>query len=512
MNVRDQMRRAALHNADRIAVIDRHRRLTYEEAWRRGVQVANGLAALGLAPNDRVAVLEDNGIEAVDLFAGTTAGGYVRVPLYARNSIEAHVAMTANAKCRALVVSRSYEEAGRAVAAELGLEALLVRDDGYEGWLAEQSDVDPDPTIDEEDLYLVRHTGGTTGLPKGVGYTHRTFLNGLRDWFYSYPSVAPGDVFLHVGPISHGSGYFFTPMWLQGATNLLLDKFDPVDALGFMERERVSFVFLVPTMAAALAREAAKVDGDWSALRMMHISGAPVSDRTVLACREVFGDVLYQMYGQTEAVTGVIMGPREWFSTVPGSTPLRAAGRPFPYGEIKVVGEDGTTPLPPGEEGEIAIRCDGQMSGYLDDPVATAEKIKDGFVLTGDLGQFDANGFLYVLDRKDDMIISGGFNLYPNEIENAIANHPEVLEVAVFGVPDEKWGEAPLAVCAVAPDATVSAEDIIDLCRRSLGSYKKPREVVFTDQPLPKSPTGKLQRKVLREVYWAGEDRRVSGG
>ncbi|HEU5384536.1 MAG TPA: AMP-binding protein [Streptosporangiaceae bacterium] len=510
MNTRDLMRRAAQMFAGRPALIHNDRRLTYAQAWQRATRLANGLTAMGLRPGDRVAVLEDNSIEAADFLLGTTLGGFVRVPLYARNSVASHVHMTRNAACRALVASAAYREQATAVRAALDLPVVLLRDEGYEGWLSQQNDTDPDPAIPEDDLYVVRHTGGTTGLPKGVAYTQRNWINGMRDWFYAYPVVEPGDVFMHVGPISHGSGYFFTPVWLHGGVNLLLDHFDAAEALATMERERVGYVFTVPTMAAAMTRVPDAKQHDFSHLKMFHISGAPVSDRTALDARELFGDVLYQMYGQTEAVTGTIMSGEIWFSDVPGSQPLRSAGRPFPFAEVRIVGPDGQ-PLATGLEGEIAIRCDGQMSGYLDDPEATSRKVIDGWVRTGDIGRLDANGFLYVLDRLDDMIISGGFNIYPTELENVIANHPAVTETAVFGVPDQRWGEAPIALCVVGDPAAVDPGEIIQLCAGALGSYKKPREVLFTSVPLPKSPTGKLQRKVLREEYWKSENRRVGG-
>ena len=223
--------------------------------------------------------------------------------------------------------------------------------------------------------------------------------------------------------------------------------------------------------------------------------------------------MLYQGYGQTEALPVCMMGPKEWFSTVEGSNPLRSAGRalPFAYLEIRDP-EDSTRALPLGDEGEIAIRCDGQMLGFWENEEATRERITaDGFVLTGDIGRLDENGYLYVLDRKDDMIISGGFNIWPAELENVIQNHPAVVEVAVIAIPNERWGEAPMALCVVAEGASVDEAEIMALCTEHLGSYKKPARVEFRSEPLPKSPVGKLQRKVLREPYWVGYDRRVAG-
>ena len=225
----------------------------------------------------------------------------------------------------------------------------------------------------------------------------------------------------------------------------------------------------------------------------------------------MFGDRLYQGYGQTEAVPITMMGPGEWFAEVAGSTPLRSAGRPLPFGDIEIVEPDSGEPVPLGDDGEIAIRCDGQMSGFWDDPAATAERMRDGWVLTGDIGRIDENGYLYVLDRKDDMIISGGFNIWPAELENVLTDHPAVVEAAVFGVPSDRWGESPFAVVSVAEGASVTADELIELCGERLGSYKKPVGVEVTHDELPKSPVGKLARKVLREPHWEGRDRRVAG-
>jgi acyl-CoA synthetase (AMP-forming)/AMP-acid ligase II len=224
----------------------------------------------------------------------------------------------------------------------------------------------------------------------------------------------------------------------------------------------------------------------------------------------VFGDTMFQLYGQTEAVPVAMMGSKDWFREMPGSEPIKAAGRVLPFAELEIRDEDNNT-LPIGEEGEIAIRCDGQMTGIWGDDDLSRRRLVDGWVLTGDVGRMDDNGYLYVVDRVDDMIVSGGFNIWPAELEQAIATLEDVREVAVFGVPHDKWGEAPLATVVVAEGSTLDGAEVIETCKRILGSYKKPNEVVLRTEPLPRSPVGKIQRKVLREPYWAGEERRVRG-
>jgi acyl-CoA synthetase (AMP-forming)/AMP-acid ligase II len=204
------------------------------------------------------------------------------------------------------------------------------------------------------------------------------------------------------------------------------------------------------------------------------------------------------------------MGPREWFADVPGSNPLRACGRVHPWVDLEIRDESGR-PVGPGETGEIAVRCDGQFHGFYDAPEETAARIADGWVLTGDVGRLDENGYLYLVDRKNDTIVSGGFNIYPGELENAIASHPAVIEVAVFGVPHEKWGETPMAVCTIEPGVTVTEDEIVGVVVERLGSYMKPTRVELTTARLPRSPTGKVLRRALREPHWSGRESRISG-
>ena len=512
MDVRSLMRRSAIFHADQLAVIEGDTRLTYNQAWTRGLRMANALLGLGLEPGDRVAVLEDNTYESVDFFCGTAAANLVRVPLYPRNSREAHRHMLAHTGCRAVVVSQSHADALEGIEAEVDcLEHVIVRGDDYEEWLAGFPDTDPDPIVNQDDYFIIRHTGGTTGPSKGVAYTHKTWLDAGRDWFFAFPPVQKGDVCQHAGPISHGSGYFFTPIWLCGGVNLLVKTFEPSEVIETMEREQVAYGFLVPTMLNAIAREETAASRDWSHLKVLQIGGSPIADNTALLARQVFGEVLFQGYGQTEAVPITMMGPTEWFSTVEGSNPLRSAGRPLPFGDLAILHPDTQQELAIGEEGEIAIRCDGQMLGFWNNDAATAERMHDGWVLSGDIGKLDSNGYVYVLDRKDDMIISGGFNIWPAELENVLTDHPDVVEAAVFGIPSERWGESPYGVVTVAEGATVTSDELIELCADRLGSYKKPSHVEVTTDPLPKSPVGKLARKDLREPHWVGHDRRVAG-
>jgi acyl-CoA synthetase (AMP-forming)/AMP-acid ligase II len=509
--VGELMRRASAFHADCVAVVAGTRELTFAQAWERGVRVANALLGLDLSPGDRVAVLEDNTLEAQDTFAGMAAANLVRVPLYARAARSTHAHMIDHTQCRVLVVAEKYLADVKGLDLELPhLERIIVRDEGYEEWLAGQSSVDPMIEGNADDNHVIRHTGGTTGLAKGVAYTHRQWLASGRDWTYPFPPIVTGDGCMHVSPISHGSGYLYLPMWLHGARNILVASAEASGVLDTLEAERINYFFAVPTLLAALARHGSARARDYSNLKAVLVAGAPISGATALLAHEVFGPVLYQMYGQTEAQPVTTMSPGEWFGRVDGSEPLRSAGRAGAFAGLQIRGADGA-PLAIGHEGEIAVQCDGQMDGYWRDPEATAQRLRNGWVLTGDIGRIDRNGYLYILDRRDDVIISGGLNIWPAEVENVISAHPDVVEVAVFGVPDEKWGETPVAVCVVKEGARVTEPDIVRMCAEELGSFRKPSKVMFQTDPLPKSPVGKLQRKVMRQGHWAGQDRMVSG-
>jgi acyl-CoA synthetase (AMP-forming)/AMP-acid ligase II len=511
MDVPSLMRQSVSFHRDRPAIITGDRTLTFAEAWDRGVRMANGLRALGVQPGDRVAGLEDNNLSAADLFIGAAIAGAVRVPLYARNSRRSHGQMVEQTQTRVVLTDVLYEDSVAGLDQEIdSLDHVFVRDAGYEQWLAGQSDIDPQVEVGGDDWYIIRHSAGTTGRPKGVGYTQHDWLVNCRNWYYRLPNLELDSVVGHAGPISHASGYLFLPAWLHGSTNLLFGAFSADKVLDMMERHRVTHMFAPPSMVQILASDVLATSRNWSHLTCMLIGGAPITDATALDSRKVFGDVLYQVFGQTEAVPLTVMTPREWFGDVSGSTPLRSAGRILPFALLQIRDPEGNV-LPLGSEGEIFARVESQMKGFWGDDELTATRLIDGWIRTEDIGRIDENGYLYVLDRASDMIVSGGFNIWPAELETVIADHPDVIEVAVFGIPDERWGETPMALCTVDEDATVTEQQIVELVRERLGSYKKPSRVEFTREPLPKSVVGKLQRKVLREPYWQGHDRRVSG-
>lgn len=462
--------------------------------------MANGLLAMGLKPGDRVAVLEENCLEASDFFLGTAIANLVRVPMYKRNAPEAHTHMVRHTGCKALVVSAAHEDETTHLKAQAPeLETLFVRDSGYEAWLAAQSAEDPNVDIDLDDFYVIRHSGGTTGYPKGMAFSHRAWMNTERDWTYRLPPIEPGDCAIHVAPISHGSGYLFVPIWMMGGTNVLEPKFDGPRTLSLLA-EFGGYFFAVPTMISDLVAEGEKTPSDFSRMKAIVIGGSPILPQTALKARTMFGHCLHQMYGETEATPAAWMTPNEWFTDIDGSEPLLAAGRVLPFVRMEVRDEDNKA-VGPGETGRVAILNDGQMQCIWNEPEMSKERVVDGWVLTGDIGRIDANGYLYLTDRRDDMIISGGFNIWPAELELAISTLDDVKEVVVVRGMHPRWGETPIAVVVVDEKHQLTEDAVIAVCNDKLGAMKRPSKVHFRHEALPRSPVGKVQRTVVRSLY-----------
>lgn len=506
------LHRASQYYADRPAIRYSGGELTFREAWTRGQRLAAALVDLGLGPQDRVATLEDNRIGSVDAYLGAAAANLVRVPLYPRNSIEAHAHMLALTKAPVLLVDQSMATPDVLALRETvpTLRTIIVRGDDYEGWLERFAPLEKVACSNPDDIHVIRFSGGTTGLPKGIPLTNQVWMSQLRDLTYVMPPIEPGDVCLHVGTLSHGSGYLFVPTWGSGGINQLVVGFNPEEVIDRMDNEGIGFAFLAPSQLAALVRAKNSRGRRFDKLKGLWIAGAPISPETALLSREVFGERVYQTFNQTEIALGVVMPPREWFAEIPGSKPLEAAGRVGLWTEIEIR-DEANNPLPAGEVGEIAFRAEGQMTGYLGAPELSAEKIVDGWVLTGDIGYIDKNGFVYIVDRKGAMIISGGFNIYPAELERVIGSIPGIQEVAVVPIPDARWGETPLAVCVVGADGSVTEDMIVETCRDRLGSYKKPGRVILQKERLPMTPVGKIDRRAIKEPYWSGHAKRVAG-
>ncbi|WNG17635.1 AMP-binding protein [Cystobacter fuscus] len=498
----------------RTALVDitHQRRIDWATLDSRVRRLANGLRALGLRSGDRVAVLSRNSIEYQELYFAVGRAGLVLQPLNWRLSTEALRTLVAEAEPAVLVASAEF----RHVAGELGRAVDLVRllycglngDGGYEELIASAPDTEPpwSEQVQEDDPCFILYTGGTTGMAKGVVHTHRSVTAGMLNQTVA-ERIVPSDVYMLTGQMFH-IPVVLSMNYLAHGCPVVLMNFDARQALEVIEQERVSAFLGITTMLNWMLAVPGFGNYDLSSLRNIQYGGGPMPSAIVRAVAESFPCGLIQGYGQTEGVTMSFLSQEDHRDALRGVHPhrLRSCGREGFGTRIRVVDADGhDVPRDRKTPGEIVVRGAANMLGYFRRPDLTAATFRDGWMRTGDVATWDDERYLYIVDRLKDMIISGGEKIYSVEVEEAIGRHPAVLECAVIGVPDEQWGESVKAFVVLKPDQTATAEDIIDVARRHLASYQKPRSVEFVAR-LPKAPTGKLLKRELRAPYWADRD------
>jgi acyl-CoA synthetase (AMP-forming)/AMP-acid ligase II len=515
------VRKSARAYADNVAVTCGERRQTYRELHGRACRVANAVTGLGLRPGDRVGLLGANAAETVEQIAGLALGGFVRSALYAHQTAEVNSYLLRLVDARALIVHASMVEGLLAERASLpDLEHIVVYGgdppDGavsYEALLADASTEDPHVATAPDDVHVIRFSAGTTGRPKGIVHTVERWLAIGDEYRWVTPQIDERDSYLAAGQLTHAAVIFLWPILQVGGRIVVMEAFDPGRALELIERDRITVTLVVPTMIQAMCAHPDAGARDLSSLRCLNYAASPISETTITKAVALFGEgVLHQMYGQSEAVpiTMLLGHQHKPHGTERERRWMRSVGRPTPGTVVTIVDDDGR-PVPQGEVGEIAARTPGAMAGLWKDPEGTATRtLPDGSILTRDMGYVDEEGFVYLADRKEDLIISGGFNIWPAELENAIAAHPAVSEVCVVGVPDEKWGETPKAVVVLRPGAELAPQELIELTRRAVGAVKKVTSVEVVEE-LPKSGVGKVLRRIVRDRYWADHGARIGG-
>ncbi len=489
--------------------------ITYAALDRHASRVGNGLRTAGLAPQDRIAFLGKNSAAYFELLLGALKARVVMVGVNWRLALPEIAYILNDASCRALFVGREYYPLVDQLRAQCPGLDLVVAMDGqhaiwpaYVDWRAAQPPSDlfgaPDPDDDVIQLY----TSGTTGHPKGVQLTNANYLACLRAaQAAQWADCAPGDVNLACMPVFHVAGVNMGLIALaQGCTCVVMREVNVEAILDLIPRHRVNHMFLVPAVIVFLVQHPRSRVTDFSSLRRLYYGASPIAEEVLREAQTVFGCEFYQLYGLTETVGAGACLPAA--AHVAGGGKLRSCGVPYPGIEMGVVDAAGRA-LGPGAVGEIVIRSEVVMKGYWNNPDATAQSIRDGWFHTGDAGYFDAEGFLYIHDRVKDMIVSGGENVYPAEVENALFGHPAVADVAVIGVPDERWGEAVKAIVVLKPGSTATAADIITHVRSRIAGFKVPKSIDFV-AALPRNPSGKILRRELREPYWRDRERRVN--
>lgn len=484
MEIGSLIRQSARRFGDAPALECDGRVLSFREFDKATDRIGNRLLAEGLQPGDRVGVMLPNGLECLATYYALAKAGLVRVPLNAKDTAPQNSYKLDDGDCRGLIHDGPRPEGGAAVMFT-----------GNADWLASVAWSGPaEPCYHPRDLdapYRLGYTGGTTGMPKAVTLTmrgeHAEVANFLIDLM---PDIGPADTFLHAAPIIHASGAFFLPCFARGAKSVIMTKFDAAEWLAELQRTRASYSFLVPTMIALALDVPGVEDVDTSSLRRLCWGASAIPPSVAEKAQRVFGRVLAQTYGQSEAPMAItVLQPDEHVR-------VGSAGRAYTLMEVAVFDED-DKPLPTGQIGEVVARGPLLMSGYWKKPELTAQTIRNGWLHTGDLGYLDEEGYVFLVDRKNDMIISGGSNVYPREVEDVLNNHPAVREAAIVGIPDETWGEIVHAVVACRSD--VGERELLDFVAESVPRYKRPRSLAVWPE-LPKSPAGKILRRQVRDL------------
>lgn len=496
---------------ERIAFIDGDRRFTFAETRDQISRAVQLLRARGLRKGDTVAQLSGNRPEVFFIMAASYLLGLRSVTLQAMGGIEDHAYILDHAETRLMLADPSYAERVAALRERLpGIPHWYLHDAGrgLPGFWEAAAAFSPQPLVNEataEDVIRLAYTGGTTGRPKGVMLHGRAvvtqclLLMAGRAWSDAPRLLCPT-------PISHGAGATLVPTLWRGGTIILQKGFEPDRFLDALEQHEATATFLVPTMVYKLLDHPRTRSTDFSRLETLMYGAAPMSPARIKEALSVFGPTLQQGYGQTEAPSAILTLSRLDHLDADERI-LSSAGKPYPGITVKLLDEQ-DQPVKPGEVGEICVRGPLVMAGYLKAPEQTAEALRNNWLHTGDMAWQDERGFFFIVDRKKDMVVSGGFNVYPKEVEDVLTAHPAVSAAAVIGVPDSKWGEAVKAIIVRRPGMETSAEELAAYVRERKGAVCTPKTVDFVET-LPLTVLGKPDKKALRAPFWAGQDRRI---
>jgi acyl-CoA synthetase (AMP-forming)/AMP-acid ligase II len=479
------------------ALIDGHRTITFAALRERTGRLAAGLCDLGISQGDRIALLLGNRIEYVEIYLAAAVIGAAVVPLNTRLTPQEHLLLMRDAEPKALFASPAgAETAVLAQAAIPSLRSVIMLDDGgwgdgaYEMLIAGAGGPIAPIAASPDDPAVILYTSGTTSGPKGAILTHRNLLANL-DQYQAFVGIPRGSVNLQASPLYHAANIFCFVHLLAGGTTVFVPKATSGAILEAIEKHRVTYMFTVPTVLYAILDSASLSRHDISSLQTLQYGGSAIVGPRLDAALAAFGERLLHSFGMTETTSHAsILGKKEH------RTHAGSVGRPLPGVEMRIV-DDARRPLGAEEIGEIEVKGENVMKGYWRNPGATAETLHDGWLATGDLGRRDALGYYYIVGRKKDLIISGGVNIYPADIENVLAEHPAVAEVAVFGAPDPNWGECVVAAIVPRQDMTIDTDALRGFVRKSLGGFKTPKEIRVM-AALPKNGAGKVLKRELR--------------
>lgn len=495
---------------DRPAIVFDGRSWTHRELLSRVQKLADALTARGYAKGDRIAVLARNSHRYLEISFALALNGICMVPINHRlRAAEVEVRL-AHAEVSGAFIEPEFqplvETEDSALAAAIAARLIIMDDEAggeanYERILESGRDLAPPTILSPEDPLYLGYTSGTTGRAKAAIVSHRAIVVGFLYKTLQY-GFGADEVSLNPGYFWHSAPRDFAQLQIYlGGTSVVMRDFRPRECLELIQAHKVTNGFFVPTMFRMMLEEADFDGFDKSSLRLMTSGGAPLPTGLKNEVLTRFGDVLHEFYAATETRILSTITPAEL------ATKTRSVGRPVRDVDIRILDEDGND-VPTGGVGEIYLRTPTLFSGYYNDPEKTAAAFRGEWFSLGDMGRLDDDGYLYIVDRRHDMVISGGENIFPSEVEDVLQRHPAISDVAVIGVPDPKWGEALKAIVCLRPGQQASPEELTAYCAEHLSDYLKPRSYDFVDE-LPRNPTGKILKRVLREPYWRDGEARV---
>ncbi|RDE24397.1 fatty-acid--CoA ligase [Motiliproteus coralliicola] len=515
------IRRSAQIQPNAIATIHGDRQRTFAELENRIARFADALQQkIGVNPGDRVAILALNSDRYYEYLFAVPWAGAVVVPLNIRWSTAENVYSLEDSGSSVLLVDDTFLPVAEGIRETSNVvRTYIYMGDGetpagmlnYETLIA---DAQPAEDADRgyDDLLGIFYTGGTTGFPKGVMISHLNYYSSSVFAMADLDFNRPGVRYLHAAPMFHMADLAMgMGNTIAGNTHVFIPAFQPQTVAQAIEQQRVTATLLVPTMVAMMLEQQAFASADISTLDQIVYGASPMPEGTLRQAMDALPNVaFYQGYGQTEMAPLVsILRPEYHVFEGPNAGKLRSAGQVGMVVDVKILDEEGN-PLPVGGVGEVVSRGPNAMRGYWNKPEQTAKALVDGWVHTGDAGYLDEDGFLFLVDRMKDMIVSGGENVFSAEVESALTRHPAVHEVAVIGIPSEEWGEAVHAIVRLKPGEEVSEQELIASCKEHIAGYKCPRSIEFRETPFPVTGAGKLRKMDLRDPYWEGRDRAIN--
>jgi len=494
------------------AVVSGDIRLTYEAFHTDINRLANALQSINIKPDDRVCLLLPNSIEYLLTDFAIAKIGAIKVPLLSRLHIKEWAAIVNDSGATTIIFEEVMLSAviqnlylcpnvKNLICINTSQKTLPKNVLGFYNILKKSKTNEVKINFEQQKIFALMYTGGTTGKSKGVIHTHETWIS-IASGHMSEDNMNDGCVTLHAAGLPHATGFFVLPTMLKGGTNVILNKFDPKSFYSAVEKERVTHVFLAPTMVYMLLDYSKKENYDISSLRCLLYGGAPFHTNRLKQAIDFFGPCLKGGYAQMEAANMICrLTQEEHIKTGPDNLIQRLAscGRPVNMVKLRIVNHSDND-VNQGETGEIIIQGPHVMKGYWNNEKETSEALRNGWLHTGDLGRMDQDGYIYIMDRKKDMIITGGLNVYSRNVEDTLCEHPEVIQAAVIGLPDPKWGERVTGVVVLQNGAKATSEEIIGFCKRMLTDYKCPKQIEIIKE-MPLTPVGKIDKKQIRAQF-----------